>query len=177
MTIVPRSSFVSHVRVRFHECDPLGHVNNAVYLGYLEQAAIDHAAAAGWPASRLREEFGAVFVARRHEIEFLRPAFENDVLEITTWPESLSGARAIRTYRIRRIEADPGRLPPDRLVDPAEVPAPKEAGIVVTARTSWAFADVSRGRPVRIPRPLAEAFVVTGEAFPSAEPRSTGALD
>lgn len=43
----PRSGFMSYVRVRFHECDPLGHLNNTVYLGYLEQAAIDHAVAAG----------------------------------------------------------------------------------------------------------------------------------
>lgn len=84
MTIEVRTAFIAHVRVRFHDCDPLGHVNNAVYLGYLEQAAIDHAAAMNWPASRLQDEFGALFVARRHEIDFLRPAFENDVLEILT---------------------------------------------------------------------------------------------
>ena len=92
----PRSGFIAYVRVRFHECDPLGHVNNAVYLAYLEQAAIDHAAAAGWPAARLRAELGAVFVARKHEIEFLLPSFENDILEVMTWPETVSGARAIR---------------------------------------------------------------------------------
>lgn len=163
MTIRARSAFLAHVRVRFHDCDPLGHVNNAVYLGYLEQAAIDHAAAAGWPASRLRAEFGAVFVARRHEIEFPLSAFENDVLEILTWPESLSGARAIRAYQIRHIDAIPGSPPPDRLVDPAHVPPAPKGEIVVTALTAWAFADVSRGRPVRIPRTLIEEFVVSDE--------------
>lgn len=162
MTMTPRSAFVAHVRVRFNECDSLGHVNNAVYLGYLEQAAIDHAAAAGWPASRLRDEFGAVFVARRHEIDFLQPAFENDVLEIMTWPESLSGAKATRAYQIRRVETSPGALPADRLVDPAEpVPTPRRA-IVVTARTAWAFIDPSRGRPVRIPPVLIAAFILPG---------------
>lgn len=159
MTIKVRTAFVAHVRVRFHDCDPLGHVNNAVYLGYLEQAAIDHAAAMNWPASRLRGEFGAVFVARRHEIDFLRPAFENDVLEILTWPESLSGARAMRAYQIRRIEASPGSLPPDRLLDAANT-SHSAGDVVVTARTAWAFADVSRGRPVRIPRVLLDDFMV-----------------
>lgn len=160
MTIAPRSGFMAHVRVRFNECDPLGHVNNAVYLAYLEQAAIDHAAAAGWPAARLRDEFGAVFVARRHEIDFLRPAFENDALEITTSPESLSGARAMRAYRIRRIDTIPGALPPDRLIDPDLLVSASGREVVVTARTAWAFVDVSRGRPVRIPATLIDGFVV-----------------
>jgi acyl-CoA thioester hydrolase len=158
-----KSAFLAHVRVRFNECDPLGHVNNAVYLGYLEQAAIDHAAAVGWPASRLQAEIGAVFVARRHEIDFLRPAFENDVLEILTWPESLSGARAMRAYRIRRIEATPGSLPPDHLVDSAEAAVVNTSNTVVTARTAWAFADVSRGRPVRIPQTLIGDFLADDE--------------
>lgn len=159
MTIKIRTAFVAHVRVRFHDCDPLGHVNNAVYLGYLEQAAIDHAAAMNWPASRLQGEFGAVFVARRHEIDFLRPAFENDVLEILTWPESLAGARAMRAYQIRRIEASPGSLPPDRLVDASYI-SRSEGEVVVTARTAWAFTYVSGGRPVRIPRVLLDDFMV-----------------
>jgi acyl-CoA thioester hydrolase len=151
--------FVTQVRVRFSECDPLGHVNNTVYLGYLEQAAIDHAAAAGWPASRLQSEAGAVFVARRHEIDFLRPAFENDVLEITTWAEAMAGARATRAYRIRRVTGDPLRLSPARL-DPGEGFAePDTAGLVVRARTEWAFADVARGRPVRIPADIARDFL------------------
>ena len=68
--MTPRSVFRSYVRVRFNDCDPLGHVNNTVYLGFLEQAAIDHAAAVGWPANRLREDVGALFMARRHEIDF-----------------------------------------------------------------------------------------------------------
>lgn len=156
----PKSGFVSHVRVRFQECDPLGHVNNTVYLGYLEQAAIDHAAAAGWPASRLRAETGAVFVARRHEIDFLRPSFENDVLEIRTWPEAMSGARAFRRYEIRRIDADPLALRPGRLLAADEAGEGPRAGLVVSARTEWAFADVARGRPVRIPATVRDDFLV-----------------
>lgn len=161
MSARARSAFVSHVRVRFNECDPLGHVNNAVYLGYLEQVAIDHAAAAGWPSSRLQAEYGAVFVARRHEIDFLRPAFENDVLELTTWAESLSGARAIRGYRIRRAEVSPGSMPPDRLMDPAAIATGADGAVLLTARTVWAFADVARGRPVRIPKVLVDDFVIS----------------
>jgi acyl-CoA thioester hydrolase len=34
--------FVHRLEVRFRDCDPLGHVNNAVYLTYLEQARFAH---------------------------------------------------------------------------------------------------------------------------------------
>jgi acyl-CoA thioester hydrolase len=155
----PRSGLLSYVRVRFQECDPLGHVNNAVYLGFLEQAAIDHAAAAGWPAARLQAEAGAVFVARKHEIEFLRPAYENDVLEILTWPEEMSGARAYRRYQVRRIDGDPLSLPPGRLLSGSEISPVERSQLIISARTEWAFANVERGRPVRIPAAVAKDFL------------------
>ena len=156
-----RSGFVSYVRVRFQECDPLGHVNNAVYLGYLEQAAIDHAASVGWPAARLRAELGAVFVARKHEIEFLLPSFENDILEITTWPDSMGGARAIRKYRIRRIAGDIYSLPSSRLLRDDAIVAADGSNLVVRATTEWVLANVDRGRPVRISRQLENDFLIS----------------
>lgn len=162
----PRTGFIAYVRVRFHECDPLGHVNNAVYLGYLEQVAIDHAAVAGWPAARLQSEFGAVFVARKHEIEFLAPSFENDILEIVTWPEAMSGARATRRYEIRRIDRIGGdifSLPPDRLIEGPEIRSGSGDRLVVRASTGWVLANVERGRPVRIAKRLEDDFLVSGD--------------
>lgn len=157
----PRSGFVAHVRVGFHECDPLGHVNNAVYLGYLEQAAIDHAAVAGWPVARLRADVGAVFVARKHEIEFRLPSFENDILEIMTWPDTISGARAIRKYRIRRIRGDMYALPPSRLLEATEIATAGGANLVVRATTEWVLANVESGRPVRTPKQLENDFLIS----------------
>jgi acyl-CoA thioester hydrolase len=154
-----RSGYLQFVRVRFHECDPLGHVNNAVYLNYLEQIAIDHAAAVGWPAERLRIETGAVFVARRHEVEYLRPALEGDVLRVRTWPEEMSGARGFRVYDITRATEPPeGRI--DRLLTPDELTPAPSAEVLVRARTEWAFMNVATGRPQRIPKDVTEAFLI-----------------
>src|SRR5215218_6452933 len=75
----PRSGFLAHFRVRYHEMDALGHVNNAVYLHYLEQAAIEHSSALGF-TSELLERLGGLFIARRHEIDYLRPAVVGDLL-------------------------------------------------------------------------------------------------
>jgi acyl-CoA thioester hydrolase len=153
---VPRSVWL-HVRVRYHELDPLGHVNNAVYLTWLEQAAIEHAEAAGWGAAVLAG-LGGAFVARRHEIDYLRPAVAGDVLRVTTWAEALDGARALRVYEIARLGTfAPGEpLPADGLADPEAVPPAGE--VIVRARTVWAYVDLATGRPRRVPVGLREGF-------------------
>lgn len=159
----PNGRFQTVVTVRFDELDPLRHVNNAVYLAWLEQAAIDHAEHAGWPETRQRE-IGGVFIARRHEIDYLLPATQHDVLLVTTWVDSLTGARAVRSFEIARITpacaaAIPfgGRLIPDRDFTPAV-----RAEAVLRARTEWAFVDVATGRPRRIPPACIADFVVVG---------------
>jgi acyl-CoA thioester hydrolase len=92
------------IRVRFHEVDALGHVNNAAYLNYLEQAAIDHAMLLGLDLETLRR-LGGVFVARRHELVFLRPAYAGDVLRIVTWLGEPRGARVERRYLVFREDS------------------------------------------------------------------------
>ncbi|MEQ9551128.1 MAG: acyl-CoA thioesterase [Coleofasciculus sp. G3-WIS-01] len=59
-------------------------VNNAVYQNYLEQAAVEHAQILGYSLAQCRK-LGGVFVMRRIEIDYLRPATADDTLGITTW--------------------------------------------------------------------------------------------
>jgi acyl-CoA thioester hydrolase len=157
----PKSGYVGYFRVRFNECDPLGHVNNAVYLNYLEQTAIDHAAIVGWSSAELQREAGAVFVARRHEIEYLRPATEGTLLQVRTWPGEMSGARGNRHYEIGRVDGDPTALV-DRLLTPAELGPLPRAQLIVRAKTEWAFMNVTTGRPTRIPACVVQDFLVEG---------------
>jgi acyl-CoA thioester hydrolase len=147
--------FVAHFRVRYHEMDVLGHVNNAVYLHYLEQAAVEHSAALGYDMARLAA-LGGVFIARRHEIEYLRPAAAGDALAVVTWAVELKGAHAVRDYAIHRHGAAAGApLPADGFLAPgASPPGPP----LVTARTLWAWVDPATGRPRRLPAELLAAF-------------------
>jgi acyl-CoA thioester hydrolase len=165
LTSVQRQrAFESFVRVRFHEADRLGHVNNAAYLNYLEQAAIDHATALGLGWEEM-ERFGGVFVARRHEIDFLRPAFAGDLLRIVTWLSNPRGAAIERIYLVVR-EADPDRTFPARgrmFAGGEDVP---EDSLVARAKTNWVFAALD-GRPRRIPRELAALF--PAESTPSKD--------
>jgi acyl-CoA thioester hydrolase len=155
ITDVRPSRFLAHVRVRFHDIDALGHVNNAAYLTYLEQAAIDHAALAGFDMARMRE-LGGLFIARRHELDFLKPAYERDLLQIETWIEEARGARAIRRYEVRRLAGDSlDACRPDRLAAANESSPDGEA--ILSGRTEWVYVDPA-GRPKRMPAELLEWF-------------------
>jgi len=147
--------FESFVRVRFHEVDSLGHVNNAVYLEYLEQSAIDHAVATGLDVDRLKT-FGGRFVAHRHDIDYLRPAFADDVLRIVTWLDEPQGARVTRHYVVAKDHASPpGTVFVGRLKRGGDDAAGES--LVVRATTEWVFTN-EQGRPRRIPPDLMRFF-------------------
>ena len=149
------SAFETFFRVRFHEVDALGHVNNAAYLNYLEQAAIDHATFLGLALERL-QALGGVFVARRHEIDFLKPTFAGDLLRIVTWLGEPRGARVDRHYLVfrdlGRVTAMPvlGRRVSWSGATADDAPA-------VSATTEWVFAS-NQGQPRRIPKEVVRLF-------------------
>uniref|UniRef100_A0ACD5GVU7 Acyl-CoA thioesterase n=1 Tax=Desertifilum tharense IPPAS B-1220 TaxID=1781255 RepID=A0ACD5GVU7_9CYAN len=128
--------FTTQLRVRHYEMDALGHVNNAVYQHYLEQAAIEHSEHLGFTVARY-QQLGGVFVLRKVEIEYLRPANASDILEITTWLEKMKGTRAVRRYEIRRLDAE---------------------DILVMAEALWVWVDTTAMRPRVIPKEMIEAF-------------------
>lgn len=129
-------TFTTRLRVRYHEMDALGHVNNAVYQHYLEQAAIEHSEFLGFGHKRY-EEMGGVFVMRRIEIEYLRPAVAGDTLEVTTWLQQMRGPRAVRRYEIRKQG---------------------EEQLLVTAEALWVWVDTKAMRPRAIPQQILDAF-------------------
>ncbi len=90
------------VRVRFHELDPYGHVNHAVYLTYLEAARIDHLAARGVELLRLAAETGAQLVVVGLEVDFLAAAVAGDELEVTCSVLERRRASTWFTQEIRR---------------------------------------------------------------------------
>lgn len=134
--------FITQLRVRYHEMDALGHVNNAVYQHYLEQAAVEHSEHLGFDQQRC-EELGGVFVMRKIEIEYLRPAVAGDTLEVTTWLQIVRGPRAIRRYEIRKKGDDP---------------------LLVTAEALWVWVDIKAMRPRAIPREILDAFEQANES-------------
>lgn len=128
-------TFTTQLRVRHYEMDALGHVNNAVYQSYLEQAAIEHSEHLGLTLETYRQ-LGSVFVMRRLAIDYLRPAIAGDFLDITTWVQEMRGSRAIRRYEIRKI---------DKV-------------LVVTAEALWVWVESASMRPKAIPQNILNVF-------------------
>jgi acyl-CoA thioester hydrolase len=116
--------------------DALGHVNNAVYQHYLEQAAVEHSEHLGFNQQRY-QELGGIFVMRRIEIDYLRPAVAGDTLEVTTWLQTMRGPRAIRRYEIRKQGNEQ---------------------LLLTAEALWVWVDTRAMRPRAIPPLILEAF-------------------
>jgi len=126
------------VEVRREDVDELGHAGNLVYVRWVLEAALAHSTSVGLDqaAYLARRE---VWVVRSHEIHYLRPALPGERLEIETRIASMAAANSIRRTRILRAS--------DRVE-------------LCRATTDWAFLDLDRGRPRRIPQDIRSRFAI-----------------
>ena len=117
--------------------DELGHVNNAVWVQWIQQVAVAH-----WEAAADAAHKDAYFwVVVRHEIDYLRAAHEGDVITARTWVgDAPKGARF------------------DRFMEFAGA----DGKICVRAKTAWAIIDKALGRPIRVPPDIVAPFVSPG---------------
>src|SRR5438270_5773763 len=87
------------VRVYYEDTDFTGIVYHANYLRYMERGRTNYLRLIGADHRALfeateREAPGFAFVVRSMNIEFLKPARMDDVLDIITEPEEVKGAPA-----------------------------------------------------------------------------------
>ena len=66
--------------VRFSDCDPWGHLNNARYIDYMLNAREDHLKQFHQVTLPDYHKQGLGWVVRKNEIQYLRPAFYNEVV-------------------------------------------------------------------------------------------------
>lgn len=121
--------------------DQQGHASNLAYVGWMQDLAIEHSAAVGWPMARYRE-LGAGWVVRSHYVEYLRPAFAGELLGAHTWLHEFDQRTAPRRYLFVR-ESD--------------------RQVVARAETRWVFVDLTTGRRRPLPRELLDAFETVTE--------------
>lgn len=85
--------------VRFRDCDPMGHVNNAVYLTYLEAARFDWWRRVFGPSGLT--EHG--FIVARVEIDFRKPALPGERLIVRLRVDSLGRSSFTVAYEILNV--------------------------------------------------------------------------
>lgn len=124
------------ITVTPEDIDFMGHVNNARYLNWVQDAVLAH-----WNKLAPAEEVAAkVWVALKHEITYRKPAFLEDDVIAQTVLERFNGARAFYHTVIHRGEE-----------------------VLAEVRSSWCCIDAETLRPARIGEHLREFFLPESE--------------
>ena len=117
--------------------DELGHVNNAVWVQWMEQVAVAHWRSVADPAHQ--DDF--IWVVVRHEIDYLRAVLEGERITARTWVgEAPRGARFDRHMEFLGEDGKPR----------------------VRAKTQWAIIDKAAGRPIRVRAEVVAPFMGSG---------------
>lgn len=118
------AAFEETVVVQEADLDERAHVNNVVYVRWVQEIATAHWRALASAAAQAE----IAWVALRHEIDYLAPAVLGDELVLRTWVGAAERLTFERFTEIRR--ADDGR-------------------VLARARTLWCPVDMRTGRPRR----------------------------
>lgn len=127
--------FYLPITVAVDDIDGLNHVNNIVYLRYVQEAAIGH-----WKTVPQEIASQIIWMARRHEIDYLKQAFLGEELVAKTWVDDFVGVKSIRHCEIMRGEE-----------------------VLARSVTHWISLDAQTLRPKRITEEIVKQF------FPESE--------
>jgi len=116
------------------DIDALGHVNNAVWVRWIQDMATSH-----WQAVAAPEHIAAyIWVVTRHEIDYRGNIAAGESVTARTW-----------------IETEPKGAQFDRRVDFVDA----KDKVIVRANTTWAMLDKTKGRLVRVRPEISAPFM------------------
>lgn len=131
---IPDSEFALSITAQPEDIDELGHVNNAVWVRWIQDMATAHWNAVA-PAAAIEQY---VWVVTRHEIDYRGNVGAGETITGRTWiSEPPKGARFWRNVNFTGVDSK----------------------VKVAAKTNWAIIDRTSGRPVRVPKDLADLFL------------------
>ena len=128
-----RGVFSLTIHVLPEDIDEQNHVNNVVYLQWVQEVAYAHWNTLG--SEGLRNKYK--WVVLRHEIDYHSPALPGDTIIASTWIDAPEGPRQRRYVSIRR-QSDHRAL--------------------TSACTSWCLLDAQTGRPKRVTEEITSVF-------------------
>ena len=114
------------------DIDHMGHVNNSVYLKWVQEAVIRYWESLAPPEAVARH----LWVALSHEIKYRRPTFLDDIVVADVIAEKVDGAKALFTTVIKRGEV-----------------------VLAEVKSSWCCLDAVTHRPARLARDIVARFV------------------
>ena len=128
------AGFTLSITAQPEDIDELGHVNNAVWVRWIQDMATAH-----WQAVAPQDAIDRyIWVVTRHEIDYRGNVCAGDIVTGRTWiSEPPKGARFWRNVSF----------------------AGPHGKVKVAAKTNWAIIERATGRPVRVPADLAKLFL------------------
>ena len=115
--------------------DENGHVNNVVYVQWMQDIAVEHYSSIGGVEAQGPD---STWVIRKHSIEYFLPAFEGEEVEVRTWVENLRKVRSLRMYEFVRKS---------------------DGKVLVKGETDWVFMDAKTGKLKAIPIEVEKVFL------------------
>lgn len=116
--------------------DQLGHVNNVIYVQWMQDVATRHVDVLGLGLKQYLE-LNHAMVAVEHHVQYRKAAFEGDQLVLRTWLDAIDSLYLSRQYVFYR---------------------PKDQSILFVAKTKWACVEISTGRPKRMSPTFIHAY-------------------
>ena len=122
------------------DIDHMGHVNNSVYLKWVQEAVIRY-----WekiaPSDAVTKH---LWVALKHEISYRRPTFLDDIVVADVVADQVQGAKAFFTTVIKRGEV-----------------------VLVEVNSIWCCLDSASLRPARLAKDIVSRFLPATDAVRS----------
>jgi len=139
MTKNSTERFEIRISVKEADIDPLGHVNNIIYLRWVQDAAVAHWRSAATEAQKAN----ILWVVTRHEIDYKRPAFLGDDIIVRTWVGKATDLIFERHTEIIREN---------------------DKKLLARAKTFWCPINKVRGKPMRVDSDVRRRFSVADES-------------
>jgi len=135
--LIPAEGFEINIKASADDIDVFGHVNNIVYLRWVQEVAVAHWRAAATP----EQQQNIIWFVKRHEIDYKQPAHSGDEITAVTW---VGGASELIFERH------------------TEIIRSRDRKLLAKARTLWVPINSKTGKPMRVDSDVRKRFSVSG---------------
>lgn len=130
------------ITVQPEHIDVLGHVNNVVYLSWMQDAATAHIEALGLGVKEYLELKHAM-VAVEHHVQYRKAALQGEEIILRTWLNDINALYSFRQYAFYR---------------------PSDKAVLFMGNTQWACVEIATGRPKRMSPTFMQAYQPLSDA-------------
>lgn len=128
--------FDLELQVQPEHIDVLGHVNNVVYIQWMQDVAAAHIETLGLGLAQYLELKHAM-VAVEHHVQYRKAALEGEHIILRTWLDDINALYSFRQYAFYR---------------------PKDQSVLFMGNTKWACIEIETGRPKRMSPSFTQAY-------------------